>query len=75
MTEEEAQNSADSFAIEFRDMKERRKVLYGPDVIAHLKIEGDITIARRWSYELRLEASCVCGQPKARRSFRIRKLC
>ena len=28
------------FAIEFRDMKERRKVLYGPDVIAHLKIEG-----------------------------------
>jgi hypothetical protein len=40
MTEEEAHNSADSFAIEFRDMKERRKVLYGPDVIAHLKIEG-----------------------------------
>jgi hypothetical protein len=40
MTEEEAHNSADSFPIEFRDMQERRKVLFGPDVIAHLKIEG-----------------------------------
>jgi len=40
LSEEEVHNSADSFAIEFRDMKERRKVLYGPDVIAHLKIEG-----------------------------------
>src|SRR5262245_16301983 len=29
MSEEEVQNSADSFPIEFRDMKDRRRVLYG----------------------------------------------
>src|ERR1700690_529869 len=36
MSEEEASNSADSFSLEFTDMKERRKVLYGIDVIEHL---------------------------------------
>ncbi len=40
MSEEEAHNSTDSFAIEFRDMKDRRKVLYGPDLIADLKVDG-----------------------------------
>src|SRR5579862_9097802 len=40
MTEEEVHNSADSFPIEFRDMKDRRKVLYGVDVIAELKIDS-----------------------------------
>jgi hypothetical protein len=39
MSEEEAHNSTDSFPVEFRDMQERRKVLYGVDVIAHLKID------------------------------------
>ena len=39
MTEEEAYNSTDSFPIEFHDMKDRRKVLYGADVIADLKID------------------------------------
>lgn len=39
MSEEEVSNSADSFPIEFRDMKERRRVLYGPDVIADLKVD------------------------------------
>jgi hypothetical protein len=39
MSEEEAHNSADCFPIEFRDMKDRRKVLYGPDVIADVKID------------------------------------
>ncbi len=39
MSEEEAHNSADSFPIEFRDMKDRRKVLYGPDVIADVKVD------------------------------------
>ncbi len=39
MSEEEAHNSADSFPVEFRDMQERRKVLYGVDVIADLKID------------------------------------
>jgi len=39
MTEEEVRNSADCFPIEFRDMKDRRKVLYGPDVIAEVRID------------------------------------
>jgi nucleotidyltransferase-like protein len=39
MSEEEVHNSADSFAIEFRDMKDHRKVLYGPDLIADLTID------------------------------------
>ncbi|MEI9814845.1 MAG: hypothetical protein WDO18_20375 [Acidobacteriota bacterium] len=40
MSEEEVYNSADSFPIEFRDMQQRRRVLYGPDPIADLKIEN-----------------------------------
>jgi predicted nucleotidyltransferase len=39
MTEEEVHNSSDCFPIEFHDMKDRRKVLYGPDLIADVKIE------------------------------------
>jgi hypothetical protein len=39
MTEEEARTSTDSFPIEFHDMQERRKVLYGRDVIAALTVE------------------------------------
>lgn len=39
MSEQEVYNSADSFPIEFHDMKERRRVLYGLDVIADLKVD------------------------------------
>jgi hypothetical protein len=39
MSEDEVYNSADSFPIEFHDMKEHRRVLYGLDVIADLKID------------------------------------
>jgi len=39
MSEEEAHNSADSFPVEFTDMQERRKVLYGVDVIADLQVD------------------------------------
>jgi aryl carrier-like protein len=39
MSEEEAQNSADSFSLEFTDMQERRKVLYGIDAIADLHVD------------------------------------
>ena len=39
MSEEEVHNSADCFPIEFHDMKERRRVLYGLDVIGELKID------------------------------------
>ena len=40
MSEEEAHNSADCFPIEFRDMKDRRKLLYGVDVIAEVPVDG-----------------------------------
>ena len=43
MSEEEAHNSADSFPIEFRDMKDHRKVLFGPDVIADVKVDTEIS--------------------------------
>lgn len=39
MSEDEVYNSADSFPIEFHDMKERRRVLYGLDLIADLKFD------------------------------------
>jgi hypothetical protein len=39
MSEEEVHNSADCFPIEFRDMKDRRKVLYGLDLIADVKVD------------------------------------
>jgi predicted nucleotidyltransferase len=39
MSEDEVHNSADSFPIEFHDMKERRRVLYGLDVIADLTVD------------------------------------
>jgi|SRR5579862_6133574 hypothetical protein len=40
MSEEEVHNSADSFPIEFRDMKDHRKVLFGTDVIADVKVDA-----------------------------------
>ena len=39
MSEEEVHNSADSFPIEFRDMKEHRKLLFGVDVIADVHVD------------------------------------
>jgi predicted nucleotidyltransferase len=41
MSEEEAHNSADCFPIEFHDMKDRRKVLFGIDVIAEVEVDGE----------------------------------
>ncbi len=52
MTEEEARSSADCFVIEFTDMKERRKVLHGRDVIADLTVDRRFYRARV-EYELR----------------------
>lgn len=40
MSEEEVHRSADCFPIEFHDMKDRRKMLYGPDVIADVHIDS-----------------------------------
>lgn len=39
MTEEETRRATDSFPIEFQDMKERRKVLHGKDIIEQLTID------------------------------------
>jgi hypothetical protein len=39
MSEPEVRASADCFPIEFHDMQERRRVLFGKDVIADLKID------------------------------------
>jgi predicted nucleotidyltransferase len=39
MSEDEVYHSSDSFPIEFRDMKDMRKVLYGVDVIADINVD------------------------------------
>jgi len=39
MSEREVRTSTDCFPIEFKDMIERRKVLYGADVVADLEVE------------------------------------
>lgn len=39
MSEEEVRTSTDCFPIEFQDMKDRRKVLHGRDVVADLEID------------------------------------
>ena len=52
MSEEEAHRSADCFPIEFRDMQDRRKVLYGVDIIAGLQISLE-NYRTQVEYELR----------------------
>jgi len=39
MSREEVLHSTDSFPIEFLDMRERRRVLYGEDIVAELQID------------------------------------
>jgi len=39
LSEEELRTSTDCFPIEFEDMKERRRVLFGPDMIQDLEID------------------------------------
>lgn len=71
MSEEEAHNSADCFPIEFRDMKDRRKVLYGPDVIAEVKVDGKFYRAqiehelRAKLFRLRQQGARVLSDPVA----------
>jgi len=52
MSEEEVHHSADCFPIEFHDMKDRRKVLYGPDLIADVHVDSKFYRAQM-EYELR----------------------
>lgn len=76
MSEEEVHNSADCFPIEFRDMKDRRKMLYGPDVIADVKIDGTFYRAqiehelRAKLFRLRQQGARVLSDPAA-----LLKLC
>jgi len=70
MSEEEVHNSADSFPIEFRDMKDHRKVLYGPDVIADVKIDPKFYRAqiehelRSKLFRLRQQGARVLSDPE-----------
>jgi hypothetical protein len=76
MSEEEVHHSADCFPIEFRDMKDRRKVLYGPDVIADVKVDGKFYRAqiehelRAKLFRLRQQGASVLSDPVA-----LMKLC
>lgn len=71
MSEEEVHNSADCFPIEFRDMKDRRKILYGPDLIADVKVEGAFYRAqvehelRAKLFRLRQQGARVLSDPAA----------
>lgn len=71
LSEEEVRNSTDCFPIEFHDMAERRRVLFGKDVIEGLaidkvfyraQIEHDL---RAKLLRLRQKAAGVLGDPKA----------
>lgn len=76
LSEEEVHNSADSFPVEFRDMKDRRKVLYGVDVIADLEIDMKYYRAqvehelRSKLFRLRMQAARILSDPAA-----LMKLC
>jgi predicted nucleotidyltransferase len=76
MSEEEVHNSADCFPIEFRDMKDRRKVLYGVDLIADVRIEAPFYRAqvehelRAKLFRLRQQGARVLSDPVA-----LLKLC
>lgn len=76
MSEEEVHNSADCFPIEFRDMKDRRKTLYGPDLIADVKVDGKFYRAqvehelRAKLFRLRQQGARVLSDPAA-----LLKLC
>ncbi len=71
MSEEEVHNSADCFPIEFRDMKDRRRVLYGPDLIAEVKVDGKFYRAqvehelRAKLFRLRQQGARVLSDPTA----------
>jgi predicted nucleotidyltransferase len=76
MSDEEVHHSSDCFPIEFRDMKDRRKLLYGVDVIADVKVDGRFYRAqiehelRAKLFRLRQQGSPVLSNPPA-----LMKLC
>jgi hypothetical protein len=76
MSEEEVHNSADCFPIEFRDMKDRRKVMFGVDVVADVKVDAKFYRAqiehelRAKLFRLRQQGAGVLSDPAA-----LLKLC
>jgi hypothetical protein len=70
MSEEEVHNAADCFPIEYHDMKDRRKMLYGPDVIADVHIDSKYYRAqlehelRSKLFRLRQQAASVLSDPE-----------
>jgi hypothetical protein len=70
MSEEEVHHSADCFPIEYHDMKDRRKMLYGPDVIADVHIDSKYYRAqvehelRAKLFRLRTQAAGVLSDPE-----------
>ncbi len=71
LSEEELRTSTDCFPIEFEDMKERRRVLFGPDVIQDLAIDRTFYRAqvemelRSKLLRLRQKAADVLSSPPA----------
>lgn len=76
MSEEEVHHSSDCFPIEYHDMKDRRKMLYGPDVIADVHIDSKYYRAqvehelRAKLFRLRQQAAGVLSDPE-----KLFKLC
>ncbi len=70
MSEEEVHNSADCFPIEYHDLKDRRKMLYGPDVIADVHVDSKYYRAqiehelRSKLFRLRQQAASVLSDPE-----------
>lgn len=62
LSEEEVRNSTDSFPIEFQDIKERRRVLHGEDVMRDLAID---TCFHRAQVEHELRAKLLRLRQKA----------
>lgn len=71
LSEEEVQSSTDCFPIEFHDMQERRRVLYGKDVIEKLEIDKTFYRAqvehelRAKLLRLRQKAAGILGDQQA----------
>ena len=70
LTEEEVRTSSDCFPIEFTDMKDHRRVLFGSDVIANLQIDRSFYRAqvehelRAKEIRLRQRAADVLSAPE-----------
>ena len=70
MSEEEVHHSADCFPIEYHDMKDRRKMLYGLDLIADVHVDSKYYRAqvehelRSKLFRLRQQAAAVLSDPE-----------